>query len=193
MGLDKKINYIVSGLERSGTSLLMQILHAGGMPTAFDNSLRQPDENNPKGYYELAGGKIINKLMEGSLSLENYRGKFIKITSYGLKFLPPGNYKIIYSERNIEEIMDSMEKMAEIKDKNREETQESFTKLNDMIKNTIKDREDIEVLLVNYNDIIANPENNIKKIYDFLESPDADIDEMIKVVDKRLYRQRRIK
>ena len=62
MKLDENINYIVSGLERSGTSMMMQILRSGGLPTAFDES-RKPDVNNPKGYYELEGGKIINKLM----------------------------------------------------------------------------------------------------------------------------------
>ena len=82
MKLDRKINYIVSGLERSGTSLMMQILHAGGMSTAFNDSLRKPDENNPKGYYELAGGKIINQLMEGTFNLEKYKGQVIKITSW---------------------------------------------------------------------------------------------------------------
>ncbi len=93
--LNKNTNYIVSGLERSGTSMLMQILKAGNLPIAFDNS-RPADENNPKGYYELEGGKIINKLMNKSFPLDSYKGKFIKITAYGLKFLPPGKYKIIY-------------------------------------------------------------------------------------------------
>ena len=103
MILDKNINYIVSGLERSGTSMLMQILLAGGVPLAFD-STREIDQNNPKGYYELEGGKIISKLMDGTFPINEYKGNFIKITSYGIKYLPSGNYKIIYSERNIEEI-----------------------------------------------------------------------------------------
>lgn len=50
--LNNEINYIVSGLELSGTSLIMQMLHAGGLPVAFDES-RAADENNPRGYYEL--------------------------------------------------------------------------------------------------------------------------------------------
>lgn len=191
--LDPDVNYIVSGLERSGTSMLMQILQAGIVPAVFNNSLRQPDINNPKGYYELEGGKIINKLIDGTFPLEKYRGKFIKITAYGLNFLPSGNYKIIYSERNIEEILDSMEKMAGIKDKSRDETRTSFLKLNNMIKNKMKSREDIELLLVNYNDIISNPQNNIRKIYEFLGLPDVDLDEITKTVDKKLYRQRRKK
>ena len=50
--LDNEINYIVSGLERSGTSLMMQMLHKGGLPVAFDD-LRTADEHNPRGYYEF--------------------------------------------------------------------------------------------------------------------------------------------
>ncbi|MCK5112031.1 MAG: sulfotransferase domain-containing protein [Thermoplasmatales archaeon] len=190
MKLNENINYIVSGLERSGTSMVMQILLAGGAPVAFDNS-RLTDQNNPKGYYELEGGKIINRLIDGTFPLNEYKGKLIKITSYGIKYLPPGNYKIIYSERNIEEILDSMEKMANIKDTNREETRESFIKLNSMIKNYIRDREDVEVLLVNYNNILSDPSTNIKKIYDFLGLADINLEKMIDTVDKKLYRQRR--
>ena len=67
-------NYIVSGLERSGTSMMMQILYKGGMPVAFDKS-RPPNEHNPKGYYELEGGKVINRLMEGTFPMEKYDGK----------------------------------------------------------------------------------------------------------------------
>ena len=53
--------------------MLMQIINAGGIPSSFDET-RPPDENNPKGYYELEGGKIINKLMDGSFPIEEYRG-----------------------------------------------------------------------------------------------------------------------
>ena len=60
--LNNEINYILSGLEHSGTSLMMQMLHAGGLPVAFDES-RAADENNPHGYYELQEGGIINRLM----------------------------------------------------------------------------------------------------------------------------------
>ena len=73
MKLDENINYIVSGLERSGTSMLMQILEASGAPMAFDTVSRPPDENNPKGYFELEGGKIINKLMDKDFSFSDYK------------------------------------------------------------------------------------------------------------------------
>ncbi|MFO8077422.1 MAG: sulfotransferase domain-containing protein [Thermoplasmatota archaeon] len=189
MELDPSTNYIVSGIERSGTSMLMQMLSNGGIPVTFDEQ-RKPDENNPKGYYELAGGKIINQLMNNNFPFNEYQAMFIKITAYGLKFLPEGNYKIIYSERNINEILDSMEKMAEITDENREETKEIFLKLNQMIKQKINERSDCDVLFTNYNDILKNPETEIKKIPSFLQTTDADIAAMIETIDKKLYRQR---
>jgi len=189
MILDENVNYIISGLERSGTSMLMQILHAGEIPVSFDN-LRLSDKSNPEGYYELAGGKIINKLIDGTFPFDNHKGKFIKITSYGLKFLPRGNYKIIYSERNIEEILYSMEKMTGMEDKNRKETRDSFIKLNRMIKKQITSRDDMDILLVNYNKILSNSGENIKKILEFLGVTENIIDKMIKVVDDKLYRQR---
>ena len=192
MKLDDEVNYIASGLERSGTSMLMQILYAGEVPIAFDDTMRPPDESNPRGYFELAGGKIINKLMDGTFHLEKYTGLFIKITAYGLEFLPPGKYKIIYSERNLEEILDSMEKMAAVKDAKRAETREAFDKLNQMTKKKIMSREDMQVLFINYNEIIADPHQHIAAIAEFLGASDDELQKMIGAVDKKLYRQRRI-
>ena len=192
MKLKTDTNYIVSGLERSGTSMLMQILVAGGVPASFDTESRPPDDNNPKGYFELEGGKIINRLMDGNLSLKSYAGQFIKITAYGLKFLPQGKYKIIYSQRNIEEILDSMERMAKVKDENRGDTREVFQKLNKMIIDIISLREDAEVLFVDYNEIISDPESQVKKIYSFLENPEFDLEKMVASVDDTLYRKRRV-
>jgi len=123
--------------------------------------------------------------------LDEYKGTFVKITSFGLRYLPAGKYKIIYSERNIEEILDSMEKMADIVDSEREKTKDSFIKLNIMIKNLISEREDADVLIVNYNEILSNPSDNIKKIHDFLGIQELNLEEMISAVDKKLYRQRR--
>jgi hypothetical protein len=191
MKLDSTINYIASGIERSGTSLLMQILQAGGVPMAFDTASRPPDDNNPRGYFELEGGKIINRLMNGTFPLADHRGRFIKITAFGLKYLPPGKYRIIYTERNIEEVLDSMEKMAKLQDMNREETRASFIKLNEMIKGLISKRDDVEVLFVNYNQIEADPKTQIEKICDFLGSKEIDNAAMVAAVDEKLYRKRR--
>ena len=190
MVLEKDVNYIVSGLERSGTSLLMQILKAGGIPIGFDES-RSANNSNPKGYYELEGGKIINRLIDETFPFEKYKGKFIKITAFGLKFLPPGKYKIIYSERNIEEILDSMEEMMGKKDLNRDETKQAFIRLNNMIKQHIRKRKDTEHIIINYNQTISNPKSNINKIAGFLKLPEETQSKMMTAIDSRLYRQRR--
>lgn len=191
MRLNENINYIVSGLERSGTSMLMQILNAGGLPVAFDTESRPPDENNPKGYFELEGGKIINRLMEGRFRLNDYKGRIIKITAFGLKFLPRGDYKIIYSRRNLEEILDSMEKMARVKDEDREATRDAFVKLDKMISNLISEREDMDVLFFDYNRALEDPGAGVTKIEEFLDAGGLDTAKMISVVDKKLYRNRK--
>lgn len=190
MKLDENINYIVSGQERSGTSMLMQILHSGNIPTVFDDS-RPADENNVKGYYELEGGKIISKLISKQFPIENYKGNFIKITAYGLKYLPPGDYRIIYTERNIEETLDSIQKMIKGKDFNRDETRESILKLDKLIKNEIKNRDDIQTLFVNYNKILENPKENIQEILNFLKLPTDNLEKMISTIDLRIYHNRR--
>ena len=190
MNLDESKNYIVSGLERSGTSMMMQVLAAGDVPIAFSKS-RHPDIHNPKGYYELEGGKIINKLIQGTFPFEDYKGQFIKITAFGLLYLPAGKYKIIYMERNLEEVLDSMEKMAKIADENREETKQSFKKLNEKIKNEIPTKKDIDFLLINYNDFLKNPQTNIENVCRFIGPYHFETKKMIAVIDEQLYRQRR--
>jgi len=192
MKLDKSVNYIVSGLERSGTSMLMQILNAGKIPICYDDK-RPPDQFNPKGYFELEGGKIINKLEKGKFPINDYKGKFIKITSYGIKYLPLGKYKIIYSERDFEEILDSMEKMIGKKDKNRKDSKKNIMKLNNLIKKEIKERIDINFITINYNDTVLDPEKNICKILDFLNLPKDNIENMINSVDINLYTPNKLK
>ena len=191
MKLDDQINYIVSGLERSGTSLIMQLLRAGGVPCAFDTASRPPDDNNPRGYFELEGGKVISRLRDGVFPLADYRGRFIKITAYGMKFLPPGNYRVIYTERNIEEVLDSMEKMAQVKDPDREGTKAAFIKLNEMVKGQLGGRMDVKLLLVNYNAIVRETAPEIRRIAAFIGADDVDEQAMAAAVDEKLYRNKR--
>lgn len=190
MKLNREINYIVSGLERSGTSMMMQILVAGGVPVAYTET-RKPDTHNPKGYYELEGGKIINKLVQGQFPFESYKGTFIKITAYGLSYLPKNPYKIIYMERNLDEVLDSMEKMSQVIDQDREKTKQSFNKLNEKIKQELETKNNIDILFINYNNVLNDPQNNIKKICEFIGPYEFEIQKMIAIVDSQLYRQRR--
>lgn len=168
--------------------MMMQLLHYGGASVAFDRS-READEHNPKGYYELEEGKIISRLMEGSFPLDKYKGQFIKVTAYGLKFLPQGkyNYKVIYMLRDLDEILDSREKMVGEVDKDEEKP--LLEKLNRISLNLMKKRDDINYLTVSYNKVIENPEEEIKRINQFLEGI-LDNNSALRAIDPQLYRNR---
>ncbi len=166
----------------------MQILEAGGMPIATDKK-REPDESNPKGYLEIES--VINKLKDNLDFVFNFKGKVLKVIAYGLQFLPHDNYHIIYVERNIDEVLDSMERMMGAKDENRDDTKKAFIKLNDKTKAEITEREDMKVLFVNYNEILSGPAEHLNEIHRFLQDKNLDLERMTKVVDDRLYRQRR--
>lgn len=180
-----KINYIVSGLERSGTSMMMQILEKSGFPISYDK-LRKPDNNNPNGYYELMGGKIINYLMEETFDFTPFIGKAIKITSFGLRYLPKGNYKILYMQRDINEIIKSQNIMIG-KEELDTAMKLTISLANDMILTNIKNRDDIEFIEVFHRNLIDNPEEEIQRISNFLE---FDVSKGIGVIDKNLYRNR---
>jgi hypothetical protein len=182
------VNYIVSGLERSGTSMMMQVLYLGGMKVAFDHK-RKPDEHNPKGYFELEGGKIINRLMAGTFPMEKYDGMVIKVTAYGIKYLPRGfKYKVIYMLRDLDEIMASMSKM--IGEKLSNEDKKAFERLNKYALKLIEDRDDIDYITVRYNKVIENPRKEIERINEFLGGF-LDVDSAVKAVDPSLYRNRK--
>ena len=96
---------IMSGLPRSGTSLMMSILSAGGLPVLTDHQ-RKPDADNPKGYYEY---ERVKKLARGDTKwLSKADGKVVKIISALLMYLPETySYKIIFMHRHMSEILES--------------------------------------------------------------------------------------
>ena len=182
------MNYIVSGLERSGTSLMMQILEAAKFPVCYDDS-RKADEHNPKGYYELFSGKIISVLKE--IDLKEYNNQAIKITAYGLEMIPKGQYKIIYMTRNIKEIYKSQQKMMKsdslkynLKEKDMIAV---LSKMNDLAIEHIKNRDDCEVLVVNYNELLNEPYYQFRRISKFL---DYNVNAGLSVIDPDLWRNR---
>jgi len=192
MKLNNNINYIVSGTERSGTSLMMQLLDKGEVPIAYDTK-RKPDINNPRVYYELEGGKIIKKIIDNTFDFDKYTGKFIKITAYGLQYLPVyeyKRYKIIYMYRNIDEIVESMNKMSD-KTFDSYETKELLIKLKISAIDTMRLREDIEYKIISYNGLLKdhNNPNELDNIKYFL--PDFNVNEAKKVIDEKLYRNRK--
>lgn len=188
--MDGKIA-IVSGLPRSGTSMMMRMLEAGGMKVLMDN-IRKADEDNPRGYYEF---EKVKKLKDESSWLKNARGMVFKMVSMLLYDLPPEeSYKIIFMKRNMSEILASQKLMldrrgasnSEVKD---EEMGSLFDKHLNEVQKWLETQDNIEVLYAGYNHIIKSPLPNAEIIKQFLSIP-LDINRMAAVVDKSLYRQR---
>src|SRR5689334_6667350 len=101
---------IVSGLPRSGTSLMMQMLHGGGVEVVTDH-VRTADTDNPRGYYEY---EQVKKVKQDASWLPATRGKSFKMVSQLLYDLPPGErYRIIFMERDLDEVLVSQEKMLQ--------------------------------------------------------------------------------
>ncbi len=99
---------IVSGLPRSGTSLMMQMLASGGLQPVTDH-VRTPDTDNPRGYYEL---EKVKKIKDDASWLPETRGKVFKLVSQLLFDLPPNErYRIIFMERDLDEMLVSQEAM----------------------------------------------------------------------------------
>jgi hypothetical protein len=180
------MNYIVSGLERSGTSLMMQILDCAGFPIACDNE-RKPDINNPEGYYELYNGRIIDRLDD--IDVRCYDEKVIKITSYGIKKLNSNiNYKIIYMIRNLDEVYQSQNKMMDIKKSNKKNTIELLDKINKGTLNYMLRSSNIDFIVVNYNNLLKFPYRELKRISTFLN---RDITQGEVVIKPSLWRNRK--
>jgi len=101
---------VVSGLPRSGTSMLMQMLEAGGMPVLTDG-IRAPDEDNPRGYFEI---EKVKQLRRDTSWLGQAEGKAVKIVYSSLYDLPADrSYKLIFMRRDLQEVLASQRQMLE--------------------------------------------------------------------------------
>jgi len=182
---------IVSGLPRSGTSLMMSMLEAGGMEVLTDK-IRKADDDNPKGYYEFEKVKQIENDADW---LKDAGGKVVKMISALLKHLPDEhNYKVIFMRRKIEEILASQKQMLKRRGKPTDEvSDEKMAKLYSehlkQIEMWLISQTNFDILYISYNDILKEAVSNVRKINTFLDNS-LDTDKMVLVVDKRLYRQR---
>ena len=182
---------IVSGLPRSGTSMMMQMLHQGGMEI-FSDGLRQPDENNPKGYYEH---ELVKSLARNKSWLKDATGKAIKVISHLLFELPAQyQYKIIFMERDLDEVLMSQHKMLIREGKAKEgainlKLVNAFKQNLERIKIWAPKQSHVEILYVSHKNMINNPMEELKKVNQFLGN-NLDIEAMAKVVDKSLYREK---
>jgi predicted AlkP superfamily phosphohydrolase/phosphomutase/tetratricopeptide (TPR) repeat protein len=183
---------IVSGLPRSGTSLMMQLLEAGGHPLLTDGT-RAADENNPRGYYEC---EAIRELPRNPSVLAAAADRAVKIVSALLPHLPRQHrYKVLFMRRPLEEIARSQHRMrfgapgdaAEIAAKVVPLLDKHLTATLDLLHSSPQ----VSLLEVDYQALIRNPAPVLAQLVNFLGPvtlPHADL--MAAVVDARLHRQR---
>ncbi len=182
---------VVSGLPRSGTSMAMKMLEAGGLGVVTDG-LRAADEDNPKGYYE--DERVKDLYREGDKTwLRDARGQVIKIISFLLKSLPAdNNYKVLFMHRNLREIVASQNKMlARRGEKNDTPDERAVALLDEQVRDArfFLRRPQFDVMELNYGEILDAPGPVATKMAAFVGGP-LDVDKMKQVVDVQLYRNR---
>lgn len=189
---EKPVVYVVSGLPRSGTSMMMKMLEAGGIPPMIDE-IREADGDNPKGYYEFERVKQLDK---GDTSwVAEAVEKVVKVISALLKNLPSDyQYKVIFVRRNMDEILASQRKMlvnrGEASDKmNDEQMAGLFEKHLAATDNWLQAQDNFQVLNVHYGDILADPMTQAQKINVFIGGQ-LDVMTMAGQVDPELYRNK---
>lgn len=181
---------IVSGLPRSGTSMMMKMLEAGGLPI-YQDGLRQADADNPKGYYEA---EKVKDLAEDASWLPAAAGHGIKIISSLLTCLPPDlRYKIIFMRREMPEVLASQQTMLLRSGHHQSQVSDEVmsAKFSIHLRKIGKFLEErgIEVLEVTYGEVLTDPASQAARVSSFLGGF-LDETKMIQVVDNALYRQR---
>jgi predicted AlkP superfamily phosphohydrolase/phosphomutase/tetratricopeptide (TPR) repeat protein len=185
---------IVSGLPRSGTSMLMQMLHAGGMPILTDK-LREADEDNPKGYFEFEAVKAMFRDLSW---LTGARGKALKVVVPLVCNLPPGcHYRVLVVERDYDEILASQAKMiarrgGSIEDTadRRDRLRREYARLTAQTTDRLSMRRDMELLTIRHADVLRDPSAAASLLNSFA-GDGLDSARMASAVDRSLHRNRR--
>ena len=190
---EEQLIIVVSGLPRSGTSMMMKMLEAGGIPPLTDK-IRTADEDNPKGYYEF---ERVKKMPDGDTAwVRDAQGKAVKVIAALLEYLPQDyTYKVLFMRRSMDEILASQKQMLIRSDKPTDEISdeklaELYSKHLAKVENWMSQQSNIKVLDVDYNDLMQNPDPYPERIQQFL-GVEMDTKEMSGAVDPALYRQRK--
>lgn len=189
--MPKKEIVVVSGLPRSGTSMMMKMLEQGGLQVVTD-SLRTADDDNPNGYYEV---EIVKQMPTGQTAwLDNAQGKVVKVISALLEYLPAKyHYKVIFMERAIGEVLASQKKMLANRQEDSTisdaEMQDQFQKHVAAAKYWLARQPNISILYVDYNKMLTAPDPLCQSIADFVDMG-LDVEKMRAVPNERLYRNR---
>jgi sulfotransferase family protein len=185
---------VVSGLPRSGTSMAMKMLEAGGVPIMTDG-IRTADESNPKGYYEFERVKELDKNGDTKW-LRDARGRAVKIISFLLTYLPETyDYQVVFMNRDIDEVLASQNKMLVARGESAattddEKMRHAYRKHLDKVGRFLRHRSCFRTLHLGYRDVIDNPAGEARRINDFLGGR-LDVERMAAVTDRELYRNRK--
>ncbi|MFN2145758.1 MAG: sulfotransferase [Anaerolineales bacterium] len=184
---------IVSGLPRSGTSLMMMMLDAAGIPPMQDH-VRTADVDNPKGYYEY---ERVKDMPDGDIAwVKDARGKSVKVITALLKHLPSKfHYDVVIMRREMDEILASQKKMLERRGEDPDKVSDQemadlFGKHFGQVMDWVRQQKNIRFVEVSYNDLLTSPEEEIEKVNQFLGGQ-LDTDAMLNKIDPGLYRQRK--
>ena len=181
---------VVSGLPRSGTSMLMQMLDAAGYPCLTDG-VRKADADNPRGYFEY---DKVKRLRRDCSWMPEAKGKAVKIIAQLIPFLPfQFSYRVIFIERDISEVLSSQRKMLQRQGKNGGNLSDAqlhriFERQLLEVKQMLGQR-NIAMLDVAYSDTLQRPMEIAEKIREFLRE-DLDVCAMAAAMAPNLHRQR---
>ena len=182
---------VVSGIPRSGTSLMMQMMSAGGMPVLTDG-LRSADANNPRGYFELEAIKALARDQEAITGAE---GKVVKVISSLLSSLPRQfDYRVLFMCRPLEEVIASQNRMLERLGKEVPQTPTAavvaaFDAHLRKVKLWLSQQPNMAVLYVQYLDMLRAPAEQAAKICAFL-GRELDLAAMAGQVEQSLHREK---
>ena len=184
---------VVSGLPRSGTSMLMKMLESGGMEILSDSE-RAADIDNPKGYFEYGRIKDLEKETDKSYIREG-RGKVLKVISFLIKDLPDDNdYRVIFMRRDLDEVLASQNKMIHrlgTTDTTATEAAMKEAYRNDIVRTRLlcRNRPNFELIEIGYKPTIEDPAATARSVNAFVG---GHLNEaaMREAVDGSLYRNR---
>ncbi|REJ86301.1 MAG: sulfotransferase family protein [Acidobacteria bacterium] len=182
---------VVSGLPRSGTSMAMKMLEAGGLELVTDEQ-RTADEDNPKGYFEDERVKDLADDEDRGWIAEA-RGKGIKVISFLLKDLPrTHSYKVVFMRRDLDEVLASQQKMLDRRGEQDETPDDQMRELWEnhlwRVRYMLDHDKNFEWVEVPYREALEDPSSAARRIADFVGGLDAE--KMARVVDPSLYRNR---
>lgn len=200
---------VVSGMPRSGTSMMMQMLEAAGFPIATDGQ-RFADVDNPKGYYEL---EVVKRLPKDASFLKSIVGQVVKVVAPLLRFLPPiYDYRVIFMERDLDEVLASQREMldrlvgGEDRRADDEALARAFARQLQEVVVWLAEQENMRTCFVSHRLAVASPAEVSESVSEFLERTGAFVPalgtsnarelaptRMANVVDDSLYRLHRLR